>query len=55
MVDALEMSEGFINQMYGLACNPTEYAWVIDWDLKKKELMKRTQEIDECAMDAATE
>ena len=55
MVDALEMSEGFINQMYGLACNPTEYAWVIDWDLKKKELKKRTQEVDECAMDAVNE
>ena len=47
IADALEMAEDFINQMYGLACNPTDYAWVIDWDLKK-----RTQEAEAtCGMD----
>ena len=34
-----------INQMYGLACGDV---LDISWDLKKKELKKRTQEWDDC-------
>lgn len=43
--DVVDFTEAFVNQMYDLVCNPSDDAWVIEWELQKKASKKVTKPV----------
>lgn len=39
--EIVDFTEAFVNSMYELVCNPSDDAWVIEWELQKKHASKK--------------
>lgn len=43
--EVVDFTEAFVNSMYELVCNPSDEAWVIEWELQKKASKKVTKPV----------